>query len=132
MTRFQAHGATSVELRGRVLVFRSRTHLNREEVRRLEHETTKHLRGLAGKRWAILGLVDEPVLLTPDAEVEAKGALSQMVGAGLAAQAVAFNHKSDPLVEEQVSRIVGQAIPLKFFEKEVDAEEWLNALIAGD
>lgn len=132
MSDFPPHGATDIELRGRVLVFHSHAHLNREEVGRLQHETARRMRGLAGQPWAILGIVDKPVLLTVDAEEAARQVLPQMIELGLKAQAVAFAHPVDRmLVEPQVTRIVGKAIPLEFFDEPADAEAWLNAVISG-
>jgi hypothetical protein len=130
---FQPHGGTGVESRGRVLVFRSQMHLNREEVRRLQHETASRLRDFAGKPWAILGIVDKAVLLTADAEYAAKQALPQMVALGLTAQAVVFLDPAErPLVEGQVTRIVNKAIPMRFFERVADAEAWLTSMIGAD
>jgi len=132
-TEFRPHGNTGIELRGRVLVFCSQTHLNREEVRRLQHETASRMRSLAGKPWAILGLVDKPVLLTADAEYAAKQALPQMVALGLKVQAVAFRNCLDrSLVEAQATRIVAGAIPMEFFGQEAEAEAWLNSMIGAE
>lgn len=133
MAEFQAHGGTAVELRGRVLVFTSRAHLNREEVMRLQQETVLRLRGLAGKRWAVLGVVDKPALLTADAEIAARQSLREMVAQGLVALGVAFLDEADRvLVEAQAARIAGEVIPLKFFNQPADAEAWLNAVIGAD
>jgi hypothetical protein len=130
MADFQPHGGTAVELRGRVLVFRSQAHLNREEVVRLQQETARRLHGLAGKPWAVLGVVDKPVLLTADAEAAAKQALSGMVAMGLKVLAVAFNIPTDrSLVEAQTTRIVAGTIPHRFFGNEAEAEAWLNAML---
>lgn len=133
MTDFHPHGGTNLEMRGRVLVFRSQANMNGEEVARLQLETAKRIRGLAGKRWAILGVVEKPVLLTADAEAAAKVALPQMVALGLTAQAVAFPNPAErPLVEAQATRIVDQAIPMRFFDLPADAEDWLNSMIGAD
>src|SRR5688572_33325704 len=133
MVEFQPHGGTAVELHGRVLVFRSHTNVNREEVGRLQQETVLRLRGLAGTRWAVLGVVDVPVLLTADAEVAAGLALREMAAQGLVGLAVAFVDRADRvLLEAQAERIVGGAIPLKSVDEPADAEAWLNALIGAE
>ena len=129
---FAPHGGTVLEVRGRILVFRSKAHLNSEEVRRLQQEVATRLKGMAGQRWAILGVVERAVLLTADAETAGREALPQMMALGLCAQAVAFRNPADrPLIEAQVRRIVAERLPVEFFDDEAAAEAWLNATLAA-
>jgi len=133
MTDFHPHGGTSIEMRGRMLVFRSQANMNGEEVARLQRETVERIRGLAGKPWAILGVVETAVLLTADAEAAAKAALPQMAALGLTAQAVVFLDPAErPLVEAQATRIVDDTIPMRFFDRAADAEAWLSSMIGAD
>lgn len=133
MTDFHPHGGTILEMRGRVLVFRSRANMNGEEVARLQRETLERIRSLAGKPWAVLGVVETPVLLTADAEAAARAAVPQMGALGLTALAVAFQNPSErPLVEAQTTRIVGKTIPMQFFDRPADAEEWLNSMVGAE
>jgi hypothetical protein len=133
MTDFQPHGGTGIEVRGRVLVYKSKSHMNEEEVQRLHQETAERLRSLGGGRWGVLRLIDRPVLLTPEAEEAAKKVVAQRAAGGLVAQAVVFLTQEDrALVEDQTARLINDAIPLKFFDRVADAEAWLNSVIAEE
>jgi hypothetical protein len=133
MTEFQPHGGTGIEVRGRVLVYKSKSHMNEEEVQRLDHETVERLRSLGGKRWGVLRLIDRPVLLTPEAEEAARRVVAQRAVSGLVAQAVVFLTQEDRvLMEAQTARMINEAIPLKFFDRVADAEAWLNSVIAEE
>jgi hypothetical protein len=129
---FAAHGGTAVELRGRVLVYRSQTHMNREEIGRLEDETARLLAGLGGRRWGVLRVIEKPVLLTPDAEAAARRAVAQMVTRGLSAQAVVFLGQEDrELIEAQTTRLIDGVIPLRFFDDPASAEAWLDSMLGA-
>lgn len=125
---FAAHGGTAVELRGRVLVYRSQTHMNREEIRRLEHETDELVRRLGGRRWGVLRIIERPVLLTADAEEAARKAVALRATRGFSAQAVVFLTQEDrALIESQTTRLIDGVIPLRFFDDAAEAEAWLDA-----
>jgi hypothetical protein len=127
---FEPHGGTALEVRGRVLVYRSLAHMNREEVRRLEQETDEHVRRLGGQRWGVLRLIEMPVLLTPDAEEAARKAVAHMATRGLSAQAVVFLSQEDrALIEAQTARLINGVIPLKFFDEPAEAEAWLESAL---
>jgi hypothetical protein len=130
---FPAHGGTAVELRGRVLVYRSQTHMNREEIGRLEAETAAHVARLGGRRWGVLRVIEKPVLLTPDAEAAAREAVAQMVTRGLTAQAVVFVGQEDrELIEAQTQRLIDGAVPLEFFDDAAGAEAWLASALGAE
>lgn len=130
---FQPHGGTALEVRGRVLVYRSQAHMNREEVRRLERETDEHVRRLGGQRWGVLRLIEMPVLLTPDAEEAARKAVARNTAHGLCAQAVVFLTQEDRvLIEAQTARLIDGVIPLKFFDESAEAEAWLESVLQAD
>lgn len=130
---FAAHGGTAVELRGRVLVYRSQTHMNREEIGRLEEETVAYVARLGGRRWGVLRVIEKPVLLTPDAEAAARKAVAQMVTRGLAAQAVVFLDSEDRvLIEAQTTRLIDGTIPLEFFDDPAEAQAWLGSVLGAD
>ena len=128
---FQPHGATAVELRGNVVVYRSQAHMNREEIRRLEHETDAHVRRLGGRRWGVLRIIEQPVLLTADAEEAARKAVALRATRGLSAQAVVFLTQEDRgLIEAQTARLIDGVIPLRFFDDLAEAEAWLESALA--
>lgn len=130
---FQPHGATAVELRGNVVVYRSHAHMNREEIRRLEHETDAHVSRLGGRRWGVLRIIEEPVLLTADAEEAARKAVALRAPRGLSAQAVVFLTQEDRgLIEAQTARLINGVIPLRFFDEPAEAEAWLESVLAED
>jgi len=129
---FQPHGATAVELRGNVVVYRSQAHMNREEIGRLEHETDAHVRRLGGGRWGVLRIIEQPVLLTADAEEAARKAVALRATRGLSAQAVVFLTQEDRgLIEAQTARLVDDVIPLEFFDDVAEAEAWLASTLDG-
>lgn len=130
---FQPHGGTALEVSGRLLVYRSQAHMNREEVRRLERETDEQMRRLAGRRWGMLRIMEMPVLLTPDAEEAARKAVAHMATRGLSAQAVVFLTQEDRvLIEAQTVRLVDGVIPLRFFDERADAEAWLGSVLDAE
>ena len=130
---FQPHGGTALEVRGRLLVYRSQAHMNREEVRRLERETEEQVRRLGGRRWGVLRIMEKPVLLTPDAEEAARKAVAHMATRGLSAQAVVFLNQEDRvLIEAQTARLIDGVIPLRFFDDPADAEAWLESVLGAD
>lgn len=131
MVAFEPHGNSTIEVSGRILVWRANGHMNGEEARRLLPIIRQATAHLGGHPWGILGVVSVPSLLTPDAEHLLHDLHPQFVSAGESAVAIVSNDPSIlMMLERQVRRIHSQSnLPVASFASEAEARQWLEQVL---
>lgn len=130
---FAPHGDASIDLRGRVLVFRPKGYGNAEEMQRVLGEVRRLLPSFAGQPWGALLLAQASPLLTPEAEQLLAQMAPGLVASGQTGFAIAGARAAEAwLIQAQFTRIyAGTPCPLRLFDDEASAEHWLQALAAG-
>ena len=128
---FAPHGDTRIDVRGRILVLRPQGHLNAEEVGRILRQLDEIIPSLGGKPWAVLYVLQDSTLLTPDAENSATGASSLLTAAGLSTLAIVLPPGlSGRLQEAQVRSIYADThCAIRVFDDEPAAFAWASSMI---
>jgi hypothetical protein len=132
MASFEPHGDTGIEVHGQILILRPHGHFNTEEVARILERINALLPKFAGLPWGIVYSLESTTLLTPEAESLGTAASPLLTASGLAGLAIVLRGvEKSALVETQVRRIYSNTqCPIKVFDNERPAEDWMRGLLA--
>jgi len=132
MSRFDAHGDTSVSTIGRTLVFRPHGAANREEIERLLSVIDGLVPEFGGSSWASLIIAAADHVMTPDAEAALAQSATHLDRMRQAAAAlVASDAATGRILGDQLRRAyAGTSCAVGLFATEGEATRWIAIRLA--
>ena len=130
--KFMPHGEFSVATEGRILVVRTVGPWNEELIRLYSRTVAENVEALAGAPWALLGVISDEGLHTPDSFSATVETVRKHRIRGRIASAIILQHVSArEIVRSMFSRLYTEAgEPFAFFEDEESARGWLSEKLA--
>lgn len=134
-SKFRPHGELAVFTEGRVLVMRASGPWNAEFSQLYDEVVQKQVVKLSGAPWALLGIISEEGVHTPESFAVSVNIVRAHQKLGRVATAIIFHYQDSPLIARRVFEKMYEEAgePHAFFDDETAARQWLNErLVAAD
>lgn len=134
-SRFRPHGELAVFAEGRILVMRASGPWNAELSLLYGEIVQMHVLKLSGAPWALLGIISEEGVHTPESFAVSVNIVRAHQKLGRVASAIIFHYQDSPLIARRVFEKMYEEAgePHAFFDDEAVARQWLNErLTAAD